>query len=257
MNQRISAKSNIAPAAPAHEPIIRIIPVLATPSPRVLRTLAAFGVGVRKRHRDEPVPDHFRAHVLREIVNTACKPRTVTLLTGMSGCGKSTHLRAARLGAVKKGARTRVLDLGRWATRAESSSVLDTMRCACDDALDLLNAVGLGDALLLAQDPNTLSEGQSARLRIACAIATMMKTQSSPSAQPHHSVLFIDEFASVLDRATARALCIAIARLTRASTKRTLSLVLATAHDDVRDWLDADLVVSFGTWGEVSLESDQ
>ena len=240
-----------------HESIVRIIPVAAIPSSRVLRTLAAFGVGVRKLHRTEQATPRTRTQAVDAIVKSARLPRTVTLLTGASGCGKSTHLRAARLAVAQGVVPTRLLDLGRWATESDSSSVLDAVRCSCNEALDLLNAVGLGDALLLAQDPNILSEGQSARLRIASAIATLMRSRIRSVDAPRHSVLFIDEFASVLDRATARALCLALSRLTRASTHRSISVVLATAHDDVREWLAADLVVSFGQWGEVSLESEQ
>lgn len=247
----------IASTSMHHESIVRIIPVASIPSSRVLRTLAAFGVGVRRLHRDEPARTRTHNEVVRAIIKSAQASRTVTLLTGPSGCGKSTHLRAARLGVVQNALPTRLLDLGKWATKSESSSVLDAVRCPCDDALDLLNAVGLGDALLLAQDPNTLSEGQSARLRIASAVALLLRSRMNEN-KPRHSVLFIDEFASVLDRATARALCIALARLTRATTtNRSISVVLATAHDDVREWLAPDSVVSFGQWGEVSLESDQ
>lgn len=237
--------------------IVRIIPLYKTPSARVLRTLAAFGVGVRRMQRREKSADRSRAEVVSEVVKSASKPRTVILLNGMSGCGKSSHLRAARIALVQKAVPTRLLDLGRWATRAESSSVLDAVQCPCDQAIDLLNAVGLGDALLLAQDPNTLSEGQSARLRIASAIASLMRSRDALQTSPRHSVLFIDEFASVLDRATARALCQAIARVTRAVGNQSLSIVLATAHDDVREWLSPDLTVSFGQWGEVSFECDQ
>lgn len=225
-------------------------------SPRVLRTLAAFGVGVRRLRRDESPAGITRDDVVRAIVRSVGKRGSVTLLTGMSGCGKSTHMRAARLAVVKQGFATRLLDLGKWAGRAEAASVLDCVRCRCDEALDLLNAVGLADALLLAQDSNTLSEGQSARLRIAAALAMLLRRRKDNGHHRSHAVLFIDEFASVLDRATARALCIALARLTR-SKGRAISVVVATAHDDVRDWLSPDVTVKFDSWGEVCVERNE
>ncbi|GEM_PF-500920 len=233
--------------------IIRIARIRGIASPRLLRTLAGFGLGVQERTpQSQP---RFDQPAVTDIVRTITRARQgqIVLLQGESSCGKSTHLRALHSALVSKRIACRMIDLGRWTRRSEQArTLIDHMPGPHQDALQLLSAVGLGDALVMAQDPDTLSEGQSARLRIARAVATLLTTKvTSPR------VLLIDEFASVLDRTSARTLCLTMAKLVRRIRDQTqkrmqqhmLSLVLATAHDDVAAWLDADIIVQFAdTW---------
>ena len=53
------------------------------------------------------------------------------------------------------------------------------------------------------------------------------------------TTLLIDEFASVLDRTTARCLCHALRRWLRHAPHT--RIIAATAHDDVAPWLEPDL----------------
>ena len=234
-------------------PIIRIVPIAGTASHRLLRTLAGFGLGVRE-HVPQTHP-RIDTTIIHQITAAASHgPPRIILLQGESGCGKSTHLRAAHRALAQQHVPSRLLDLGAWPRASEiqptPTTLIDRLPGPRRDALALLSAVGLGDALLMAQSPDTLSEGQSARLRIACAVASLLsrRTFNRPQTDQTPRVLLIDEFASVLDRTNARTLCQSLAKLVRRKSTRTapsprLSLILATAHDDVEHWLAPDLTI--------------
>ena len=137
----------------------------------------------------------------------------VVLITGDSGCGKSTLLKMI-------GEPTKVdipgLPLHSWATSEEES-------------LRLLNVVGLNDASLFVLHFEQLSDSQQARARMYAALCQKKK------------VLIVDEFLSTLDRKTARALSFSFQKIIR---KEEIHLVVATAHDDLENYLQPDLVVS-------------
>jgi ABC-type ATPase with predicted acetyltransferase domain len=234
-------------------PIIRIVPIAGTATHRLLRTLAGFGLGVREHApRNQPRIDHT---IVSQLACAASQgPPRIILLQGESGTGKSTHLRATHRALAQHHVPSHLLDLGAWPRIDEiqpaPTTLIDRLPGPRRDALALLSAVGLGDALLMAQSPDTLSEGQSARLRIACAVATLLSRRTIHRPQIHQTprVLLIDEFASVLDRTNARTLCQSLAKLVRRKSTPTapsqrLSLVLATAHDDVEQWLVPDLTI--------------
>jgi hypothetical protein len=268
-----SSSSGKSGRADAGQGIIRIVPIRGQASLRLLRTLAGFGVGVRAQASLEG-PGVEQDVVARIVRAGGSGHGRIVLLQGESGCGKSTHLRAARRALAAQGARCELLDLGAWdrpnrtlRERPDGSvhrSLIDAVRGPRAEALALLSAVGLGDALLMAQDPDTLSEGQSARLRIASSVARLMALGSGHRA-PAHRVLFIDEFASVLDRTSARTLCRTLAKLVRREHETGggaggdgrrglpgLSIVLATAHDDVEAWLAPDLTLRLHASWEAS-----
>ena len=98
---------------------------------------------------------------------------------------------------------------------------------------------------MMSRSSRQLSDGERFRLRLALAYA---RVQQQPSPGP--TLLLVDEFASVLDRTTARCLCSALRRWLAGFTAGPApTAVLATAHDDVRAWLTPDLTVEFSRDG--------
>ncbi|MCE7973809.1 MAG: hypothetical protein DYG92_05690, partial [Leptolyngbya sp. PLA1] len=148
--------------------------------------------------------------------------------------GKSTLLRAAA-------AHARTL---RWRVTAPpwdrpgaapDRPVIDLLRGPLAECIASLARAGLGEPALFARTPRELSEGERFRLRLALALH---ESQSDPSSQP---LLLIDEFASALDRVTARTLCVCLRRW---AARHRVRVVCATAHDDVAGWLSPDLRLS-------------
>jgi ABC-type ATPase with predicted acetyltransferase domain len=136
----------------------------------------------------------------------------IVLITGESGCGKSTLLKM--LGSVTD---VPIPDtpLHAWAETEEKS-------------LRLLNAVGLNDASLFVLRFNQLSDSQQARAKMYLYLCQKLKT------------LFVDEFLSTLDRKTAKALAFSFQKTLR---KEKVNLIAATAHEDLSEYLQPDLLV--------------
>ena len=202
--------------------LIRVIDSSGPPSPRLLKACAAFGLGVR--HRASGGPE--RTGAARELLDRL-GPGQVALITGPSGSGKSSLLRA--VGAVAAGRGERVC----WAGEGEAAgvAVIDAIPGPLPGALRALAHAGLADALLLARTPEELSEGERLRFHLAGALGEVGEGPGT---------VLIDEFASVLDRTTARCLCHALRRWLRGSRAR---IVAATAHDDIGAWLEPDVHV--------------
>lgn len=161
------------------------------------------------------------------------EPSRVALLTGPSGCGKSTALLMLRRHMAR---------LGRPVVRPPAHlsrrlPMVELVGGDLDEALGLLSAAGLGEAALLARPWNALSTGQRARLAMATAM-----DRCTPGC-----VLVADEFATGLDRATARSLASAMARWCR---RNAVALVAATAHDDTLESLSPDLLVALPLPGD-------
>lgn len=136
----------------------------------------------------------------------------ITLITGESGCGKSTLLR----------------ELGRPSDFTIPDKPLHAWAESDEEALRLLNSVGLNDASLFVLQYHQLSDSQQARARMYFWLC-QRKTQ-----------LFVDEFLSTLDRKTAQALAYSFQKMLR---RENIQLIAATAHDDLDGYLKPDLIV--------------
>ncbi|MFZ2873397.1 MAG: ATP-binding cassette domain-containing protein [Phycisphaerales bacterium] len=202
---------------------MRYVHVSRRPTARLCRALAAFGLA--------PV-----LHTGRSLSAPGCtwlermQPGHIALICGPSGAGKSTLVRAIA-------GHARVL---RWRPLVlqdpgANRPVIDLVRGPLAECIAILARAGLGEPALFARTPRELSEGERFRLRLALALH---EAQSGPAAQP---LLLVDEFASALDRVTARTLCMCLRRWT---ARHQVRVVCATAHDDVAPWLAPDIHLS-------------
>lgn len=205
-----------------------------TLSSRLVSALARFGVV------EVPAQRRFTLAKAREVASWLAAnlgPGEVALITGPSGSGKSTLL--ATLASVLRSRHLRVvrgggLRLGR---------VMDRMPPPVERALQVLHAAGLGEPGLWCRRVRELSCGERARLEAAAAVVRA----SSGSA----AWVVLDEFTSVLDRVTARSVCVGVSRLVRRVGRA--PLVVAGAHHDVAAWLAPEVIVNLALSGSVHI----
>ncbi|MBX3324052.1 MAG: ATP-binding cassette domain-containing protein [Phycisphaeraceae bacterium] len=173
-------------------------------------------------------------------IEQSVQPGRITLLTGPSGSGKSTALRNLEQHLRTTGHRVEIAHF----SKNTSTRLIDIFspRMPVADALRLLTHFGLGEPALVARTISELSQGQRHRAELAFAFHRALTCGAG--------WLLIDEFASVLDRLTARGLAITLARAVR---KTAMHVVCATAHDDVAAALDANPVIRFDLDGSMSI----
>lgn len=207
---------------------------------RVLRAIAPYGTGIGLEPGGAPdVLGPARA-VIDSLADDAGSAGRVVLVTGSSGAGKSSVLGVVGR-ALAGGAGTVRAD----ALRIERGVAVAGLagRTRLGDWLGCLSRAGLADARLFATRAGDLSVGESARLRLALAMA---RIERAP--QDARPVLVCDEFCSVLDRETACGVASALRRWASASGAR---VVVATAHADMARLLGPDRVVRLspdGAW---------
>jgi uncharacterized protein len=163
-------------------------------------------------------------------VDRDLRPGQIALVTGPSGSGKSTILRL--LAAHLRESNQRVIVPPSPASLPDAALV-DQFDQPLDTTLRLLARAGLADATVFALHPAELSDGQRWRLALAHAVAA--------GERDHDSTIILDEFASTLDRLTARCISRTLARWVHASGRA--RAVCATAHDDLLDSLAPSLLV--------------
>ena len=134
----------------------------------------------------------------------------IVLIVGTSGSGKSTILRSL-------GARQAV-------TVSPCSTVIENFSTP-ERGEELLLASGLRSIPAWFRPPSTLSNGEYHRFEMAMAI--------------DQGIQCIDEFTSVVDRDTAKALAYSVRRY---YDQNPGTLYIASCHRDIIDWLDPDWV---------------
>ncbi|MFG0275080.1 MAG: ATP-binding cassette domain-containing protein [Phycisphaerales bacterium] len=179
---------------------------LGAPSVRACRAARLYGLDLESGEAAQPE------------VSLDLAPGTLTLLVGHSGAGKTTLLNACEREA--SGRLWRVIRPERVRLRTVPS-VDQFPRDALDGAMRRLARAGLGEASCFVRRPKELSAGQRARLLLAVAMERAGRASGD-------ALLLIDEFASGLDRLTARSLLTLLAREATSTGLR----VLCAASDE-------------------------
>lgn len=205
-------------------------------SPEVRGVLEAFGVKARVVERA----------VLRG-ASLEIPPGNLVVLAGASGAGKTTLLRLL-LGeapdrgevALPPGKRVAYIPGEREVDLGEDPILESAYRKLGDvgAAVEVLNRVGLSDAVLYRARPKELSTGQRERFRLALLLAE------------RPDLLLIDEFAAHLDVPTARRVALGLGKLCREAG---ITLVVATHRPEVIAALDPDLLVYVGYGGLMAI----
>ncbi len=208
--------------------------------PDLQDVLRAFGVEKRVVER----------YVLRN-VNLTIEPGEVVAVVGASGAGKTTLLRmiiGAALGIdddtykpssgrveVPRNTRVEYMLPGEHEPEFGEETILEHVakKAGGDAALavEILNAVGLSDAVFFRARFNELSTGQKERAKLASLLA------SKPN------LLVIDEFAAHLDALTAQRVARKLAQLVRNAG---ITLIVATNRHEVLRALSPDKIVFVG-----------
>ncbi|MCE4624901.1 MAG: GNAT family N-acetyltransferase [Desulfurococcales archaeon] len=217
--------------------------------PGLREVLLAFGVEKRVVEK----------YVLRN-ADLTINPGEIVVVVGASGAGKTTLLRMI-IGSLRpelaeeneayrpnegrteapSGARISVLLPGEWEPKFGGETLLEHVTEKTGDpaaAVEILNMVGLSDAVFYRARFNELSTGQKERAKLASLFA------EKPS------IMVIDEFTAHLDTLTA----VRVARKVGSLARRAgITLIVATNRPEVIDALKPDKIVFVG-YGTISVE---
>ena len=197
----------------------KVLPALTD---RTVAVAEAFGMGV-DREQVFPVYKSFCLELGLD---------DVIYITGPSGSGKSVLLHALKdaLGPL-------AADMADVEVR-HGVPIIDTIGKDVEEAIRLLTAVGLSDAITWLRTYDELSDGQKYRYRLAKLL------------EGGSRVWVCDEFCSTLDRDTAKVVAFNIQRLAR---KLKRGLIVATAHSDLFNDLRPSIYIVKGLGPDVSI----
>lgn len=146
----------------------------------------------------------------------------ILVICGSSGSGKSTILR--RLG-----------DIYSYDWDNSIGVISNFKHLSPKDATMALCAMGLASVPSWVRPYEVLSNGEKHRADLAMAIS-----------RSGDDIVFIDEFTSVVDRNSAKAMSNALQKYVRREGKR---VVLATCHYDILEWLQPDYIYDLNKGG--------
>jgi ABC-type lipoprotein export system ATPase subunit/GNAT superfamily N-acetyltransferase len=216
----------------------RFIHTTTAPTQRQIRAALPFGLLLAPA-----------AHAVNDLgLSIQPVPGRITLLTGPSGSGKTTALRHLHCSLLARAPHT----LAPMPRQQDRTLLIDALGPRLDvrTVLRTLATFGLAEPALVARRLCELSQGQRHRADLAIAF-----TRALAAARACKTTIWwlIDEFASVLDRTTARSVA---STLARAVADAPLRVVVATAHDDLAEALRADPVVRFDLRGSSGIFTD-
>jgi len=172
-------------------------------------------------------------------VSIDARPGAMTLVTGPSGSGKSSILRAVALASRRRGFVVVTQPSGSLGDRP----VCDLFARDPGDAMRSLVMARLRDVRAMERPERALSEGQRARVRIALAVAEASRAAQRGS----RVILVLDEFGSNLDALTARGVAMMVHRAVRQSAG--FACIAATPRADFAEYLAPSEIVAVGTAG--------
>ncbi len=175
--------------------------------------------------------------VLYDNVDIEILAGDVVYITGESGGGKSQLLQFI-VNALDIKEFGRIIQEQDILKQINDKPIIEQVGNNIESAIRILSIVGLNEAYLMLKKYNELSEGQKYRFRIAKMLDLNGDT------------LIIDEFLSLLDRTTAKVVAYTIARAIRKLNK---TLIVATAHDDLIDDLNPNLLIIKNFGKEISI----
>ena len=180
------------------------------PTERVTGVSEAFGLGL----------DRWRKFIIYDNVELKIGPQDIVYITGDSGSGKSVLLRALEKDIREAGfACANIAEI----KPERNKPIIETVGETLDEALRLLSLVGLNDAFLFLRNYEHLSDGQKYRYKIAKLIESGAQWW------------ILDEFASTLDRDTAK---IVAYNLQKTARKLGRAVLAATTHTDLLEDLN-------------------
>jgi len=223
-----------------------------------VRALGAFGLTTDDVRRTGSDREGFAAQGAADL-DERLGPGRAALVSGASGAGKSSLLRALAARLFQRGqpvidAAEILADAVRRADR-KGDRVIDLLCTKPGDvpaALRSLSAAGLADAFLPAMLPRELSEGQRARLAIALAIRAAREAELRGAGQP--VTILIDELTGTLDEAAGGSICIALRRWVHGGTRA--RIVGASSRSSVENWLRPDVAVHMDDAGRAHIRGD-
>lgn len=168
--------------------------------------------------------EHVLADELVLPVSLAPRPGQIVLLTGQSGSGKSSLMRA--IGAKLQQADRATQNLQQLPEVREL--LVDALPLPLAASLQLLSSCGLSEAQLMLRTPSELSDGQRYRFHLAQALAN------------HPDWVLADEYTATLDRTLARVLSYNLRKL---CDRTGTGFLLATTHEDLVEELAPDVLV--------------
>ena len=186
---------------------------------RTVDVSEAFGIGVDEEH-------HF---VVYDNFTVEINKGNIVYITGDSGSGKSLLLKELATSMLNNGNS----EFGRIITDREVERKIDSEKPIIEqvgrntnEAINILSIAGLNEAFLMLRKYSELSDGQKYRFRLAKMIDSGANTW------------MMDEFASVLDRTTAKVVAYTIQKAARRLGR---TLIVATTHTDLERDLNPNL----------------
>ena len=188
--------------------IIDITYETAAPEPtdRVVGVAQAFGLGL----------DKWEKFLVYDNVELRIGATDIVYITGDSGSGKSVLLKALEKD-IRNDSKLSCVNIADIKPEP-NKPLIETVGRSLEEALELLSKVGLNDAFLFLRTYEQLSDGQKYRYKIA----KMVESQAQ--------FWIMDEFASTLDRETAKIVAYNLQKLARQQGKAVLA---ATTHTDL------------------------